>query len=159
MVSITSCCCMLDKPYLNIPRLNGSHTVLCITSSLGACSKYAVLAPWSRNSAALRQDSTNLYYINSSLYWWVWQYTRWEFFKLLFLFYLSTCFACMNACTLCAYLGPMEARRGHQMPWNWSYKWLWASMWVMQTKPGSSPRVASELNWAISPAPTMNTFA
>lgn len=42
------------------------------------------------------------------------------------------------------------ARRGHQNPWDWSYRWLWV-MWVLGIKLQSSARASSILNqWAIS---------
>ena len=45
-----------------------------------------------------------------------------------------------------------EVRRGHQIPWNWNYRWLWATMWVLGIKPGGSGRAASALNhWANFP--------
>jgi len=31
---------------------------------------------------------------------------------------------------------------GCQMPWNWSYRWLWATLWVPGAEPQSSGRVA-----------------
>ena len=30
---------------------------------------------------------------------------------------------------------PMEVRGGHQIPWNWSYRWFWAAMWVLGIEP------------------------
>jgi hypothetical protein len=33
-------------------------------------------------------------------------------------------FVCMYMCAPCACLMPMEVRRGLQIHWNWSYKWL-----------------------------------
>ena len=39
-----------------------------------------------------------------------------------------------------------------QVSWNWSYRQLWAAMWVLGMEPGPSGRAASALNhWAISP--------
>ena len=35
---------------------------------------------------------------------------------------IDKCFACMYAYTPCACLVPVETRRGHQIPWNWSYR-------------------------------------
>jgi hypothetical protein len=29
---------------------------------------------------------------------------------------------------------PEEARRGHWIPWNWSYRWLLDSAWVLEIK-------------------------
>ena len=47
---------------------------------------------------------------------------------------------------------PSEAREGIRFPWVWSYRELWAAMWVLRIKPGSSGRAASALNhWVISP--------
>ena len=44
----------------------------------------------------------------------------------------------------------------HQISWNWSYRQVWAAIWVLGLEPGSSGRAASALNhWAISPAPDM----
>jgi hypothetical protein len=36
------------------------------------------------------------------------------------------------------FLVPMEARRWGKIPWNWSYIWLRAAMWVLGTKSRSS---------------------
>lgn len=37
------------------------------------------------------------------------------------------CFACMYFCTPSVYPVSMEARGGHPIPWNWSYRWLGAN--------------------------------
>lgn len=48
----------------------------------------------------------------------------------------------MHVCEPCV-LVPKPTRREHWIPWNWSYKLLWAT-------PGSSARAASPLNcWTI----------
>lgn len=39
----------------------------------------------------------------------------------------------------------MEARRGHQSPWNCSYRAFRATMWVLGIVPGSSGRAATSL--------------
>jgi hypothetical protein len=39
----------------------------------------------------------------------------------LFLLYVCGYFACMYVCVPCMCLVPMQARRGHQSPLNWSY--------------------------------------
>jgi hypothetical protein len=45
----------------------------------------------------------------------------------------------------------LKRPEGHQI--SWSYRWLWATMWVLGSKPGSSARAASSLkHWVISPA-------
>lgn len=62
MVCVTRCYCVLDKPYLNILWLNGSHTGVCIRSSWGACSKYAAKAPWFRDSEALNKAQRFVFY-------------------------------------------------------------------------------------------------
>lgn len=41
---------------------------------------------------------------------------------------------------------PREARRGRQIPWDWSEKQLSAILWVLGIEPRSSERVASGLN-------------
>lgn len=42
-------------------------------------------------------------------------------------------------------LVPAEARRGCQVPWNWSDKQLWAALWVLEIKPCCSAKAASAL--------------
>jgi hypothetical protein len=39
------------------------------------------------------------------------------------------------------YLAPEEARRGSRIPWEWSWKELWAGMWLLRIEAGSSGRV------------------
>lgn len=45
-----------------------------------------------------------------------------------------------------------SAYRGQKrvlFPWNWSYRWLWAAVWVLGTEPEYTGRTASALNsWA-----------
>lgn len=51
----------------------------------------------------------------------------------------------------CVHAVPLEPRRGHQMSWNWTYRWWSASFWVLRMEPGSSVRTANAVNpWAIS---------
>lgn len=40
---------------------------------------------------------------------------------------------------------PEEARRGHQIPWDWSYRSLLLVMWVSGTDPGYSVTAVSVL--------------
>jgi hypothetical protein len=47
-------------------------------------------------------------------------------------------FACLSAHHVHAV--PMEARRGCWISWNCSYIQLWASIWLLGTKPGSFAR-------------------
>lgn len=42
-------------------------------------------------------------------------------------------------------LVPAVARRGGHISWNWSYKWLWAIPWVLETKTRSSARASGTL--------------
>lgn len=51
---------------------------------------------------------------------------------------------CLHVC-LCTpvCLVPGEAGRRHWIPWNWSYKWLFAMMWVLGTKSRFSGRTAN----------------
>lgn len=54
---------------------------------------------------------------------------------------------------MCTYvcLAPMKVRIGHWIPWNWSYSWLWTTMWVLGIEPGSSGRAESAFNlWSLS---------
>lgn len=48
----------------------------------------------------------------------------------------------------------IEARRGWQMLWNWTYRKLGATMYVMGINPGSSGKVTNVLNcWPNFPVP------
>lgn len=73
-----------------------------------------------------------------------------SFFKQTFyfftFFYVFECFAWMYVCDPHACL--VEARRGCQVPWNWTCGWLWMAMWVL----GSPTRaVIGTLNpWVMS---------
>lgn len=70
------------------------------------------------------------------------------------LFHLYGCFSCMFPYVLCMCLVSMKARRGHWIPWGWSYRGFvshraGAGNWTRS--PGSA---ASALNhWIISLAP------
>lgn len=45
-----------------------------------------------------------------------------------------------------------EARGEHQVPWNWTYRWLLAIVWMVGTKPESFATVANALNcWGTWP--------
>lgn len=57
---------------------------------------------------------------------------------------------CLHVWTrLCECLGPVEARSGYLIPWNWSYVWLWAAMWLLEFVLGSSTGAPN--HWAIWP--------
>jgi hypothetical protein len=45
------------------------------------------------------------------------QYGRFYFYFTLF----SMCFGVLPVCAQCMCLTPAEARRGHPVPWSWSY--------------------------------------
>lgn len=44
----------------------------------------------------------------------------------------------MYICAPCIHSVPVETRRGHWVLWDWSYRWLGGTMWVLEPKPGSS---------------------
>ena len=65
-------------------------------------------------------------------------------FLIITLYFLCALVFCLHTC-LCW---------GCQIPWNWTYRQVWAAMWVLGIEPGFSGRAVSVLNlWAISPAP------
>jgi len=46
----------------------------------------------------------------------------------------------------------LKARRSGWIPCNWMNSWLWASMRILETEPGSSTRATRTLShWAMSP--------
>lgn len=53
----------------------------------------------------------------------------------------------ISLCTTCLQV-PSEARRGHCIPWNWSYRQLERAMWVVGFKPRDSERATGALNRA-----------
>lgn len=58
-------------------------------------------------------------------------------------------FASIYACALCVQCP--ETRKGHRIPWNWSHRWLWATILVLGPAPMFSTRAESALhNWTIS---------
>lgn len=46
------------------------------------------------------------------------------------------CVVCMFVYVPHAGLVPTKTRRGHLIPQNWSYRWLWVTMWVLGSEPG-----------------------
>lgn len=61
------------------------------------------------------------------------------------------CVACMCVCTPHSRLVAEEVIKGHWIPYNRGYRWLWATMWVLGTEPTYSARATSTLNrWATS---------
>lgn len=47
----------------------------------------------------------------------------------------------------------LEVRIRRWIPWNWSYWWLWATVWILETEPGSSVKVMVLLSAELSLAP------
>ena len=43
-------------------------------------------------------------------------------------------------CVPLAILMSTKARRGNQIPWIWSYRWLWATVWILGTESGGCRR-------------------
>jgi hypothetical protein len=62
------------------------------------------------------------------------------FFKNNNFIYMNVLPACMSVPHL--HIVCSEARRGYQIPWNWSYRWLWAVTWGLGIKSRSSERAA-----------------
>lgn len=54
------------------------------------------------------------------------------------LFLLYECLTCMYICLPCVCLVPVQVRKGHQIPLNWSHWQLTAGNWVLGTESGSS---------------------
>lgn len=52
----------------------------------------------------------------------------------------------MNICIPHARLVPTEVRCRHQTPWNWSCRWLLATMWMLETDLRPFVRESSALN-------------
>lgn len=59
---------------------------------------------------------------------------------------MYVCFVCMYVCTLHSCPVPEEAKRGHQILWDWSYKQLRATMSVLRIEPWSSGTAVGSLN-------------
>lgn len=84
--------------------------------------------------------------------------------KIIFWIYFCFYILCMNVLPTCVYVYHMYAwslvkvRRRLWIPWNWSYGWLWATVWVLgnglppPTHPQISTRVLVLINcWAVCP--------
>lgn len=69
-----------------------------------------------------------------------------------FYFYV---YECLLTCMFVDYMCIPGAHRSHRLfPWNWSNKWLLATMWLLRIKLGSAGRASSALNhWVTSSAP------
>ena len=62
-------------------------------------------------------------------------------FKIFLKCYVYECFASIYGCAPHVWLVPKEAGKGHWIPWYCSYRWLWATMWVLRTELSSSAKV------------------
>ena len=87
-----------------------------------------------------------LFFLSSSsffffLWWWWGEY---------FILCGDTLLVCMSVHHIHAV--PAEARRGCQILWSWSYRSLWAAMWVLGIQPRLSPRAT--LRPSVSPSPS-----
>lgn len=82
---------------------------------------------------------------------------RFLFLLGLFIFILSECFAHMYACVPYAYRAKL-ARRGCRIPFHWSYRSLWVTMWLLTTEPTSTARAASAADLSHLPRPVTNDF-
>lgn len=83
---------------------------------------------------------------------------KWRFNIFLFVFCVYAVFACLYVCASQGCLVPSEARR-YQIPWNWSYIWSWATMWMPGIKSKSTTRAARAPNhWDLFFRPQMETF-
>lgn len=61
-------------------------------------------------------------------------------------FWVCECCVCVYVCTPLVCLESVEPRRGQQIPWNWSYRWLWVAMRMLRIKPRFSGKTSSALN-------------
>lgn len=70
-------------------------------------------------------------------------------------FYVHGHFSYMYVCVPCMYLMPVKTRKGCQIPWHLSYRWLGTTMWGVGIEPRPTTRAARALNWwTISPTPS-----
>lgn len=98
-----------------------------IISQITICSQTLVVAPV---LGRLQTKHIQLYSLN------------WVFFKIITTTFIFKFMCILLACTFL----PLEARRGQWIPWDWSYRHLWAAKWILGLEPGSSERVAGALN-------------
>lgn len=80
----------------------------------------------------------------SCLYF-LWEVCYWYFSSTLSSFLeIYACLFCQHArmCITCM----SGACRGHWIPRNWSYEWLWVTVWVLGNESRSSARAANILN-------------
>lgn len=75
------------------------------------------------------------------------------------LFYCMGVGSTYNIYVPCIFLVLSEVRGGHHIPYDWSYRQLWATMQMLRIKTGSSGREPRALaRWAVSTAPEFCFF-
>jgi hypothetical protein len=118
-------------------------------SSLGGAYKQLVRARFTRSFLA-QIIGLRMHY---KVTWWVCNFTKdrlaWDcstwadfltsffpFYLFIFkdLFVLCVCVFCLLICTYTRYIQCPLSRK-HGVSWNWSYRWLWASIWVLFPEP------------------------
>lgn len=67
-------------------------------------------------------------------------------FQIFFIFMCLDVFTSVYAWMPCLCPLTTEARRVCWVPWNWGYRQLWAAMWLMRFKLGSSGKATNVLN-------------
>lgn len=69
-------------------------------------------------------------------------------------FFYSMCIIVLVSCLSMHYICavPIESRRGHQIPWEWSYRWLLATMWMLRTEPMSPGKAVSTVLLSTEPS-------
>lgn len=77
----------------------------------------------------------------------LWQNLDFIHLKFCFLFFVCGCLAYIFVRVPCVCQVPTEVRRWSQTTWDWSYRWLWATIWVLGIEHGSSTRATSGLNY------------
>lgn len=64
------------------------------------------------------------------------------------MFYLHVYVCIYMYITICLWLVSLEIKRRHPIAWNWGYRLLWVTMWVVGIKPWPS----ALMHWANPPA-------
>jgi hypothetical protein len=65
------------------------------------------------------------------------KYSFFNFKGFIYSYFMHECFACMDVCLPHASLVPTEARRGHCIPWNWSYDGFESPCGCWESNPGA----------------------
>lgn len=68
----------------------------------------------------------------------LWNFVVVKFLDIFYYVWMNVLFACLSA-----HLVPSEFRRGHWIPSDWSFRWLYAAVWVLRNQPRSCVRAAS----------------